>query len=248
LGDCPERRSPELAIDCLRALRASGVDATLVLAGDGPLRGELTRRTAGFRYRFVGHVAARDGRRPAAGVLGRGRVPSSVEAFGLGHARGHGLWDSGGRSPQAVRHPNSSAPMAPVLCARRRPAGSRTASASCCRRPADQRRAAARRAAELFPWSATVGRLLEGYHGLVGSVPRQHQSPFRRDAAGSANWPGSPRRRRPGRRPEANRPRWRRSAARRYRTERALRSPLITGSVMVIAVRAVGSEPSAKLS
>ena len=81
LGRLEERKRPGLAIDTLAALRRSGGDASLVLAGEGP-QSALAARAAGLPVRFVGRVSDADKWRlyDSADVLLFG---STLEGFGL---------------------------------------------------------------------------------------------------------------------------------------------------------------------
>jgi alpha-1,6-mannosyltransferase len=80
----PEKR-PETALRTLARLRDQGVDAALVVAGEGPLRARLTERAEAARLpvTFLGHVAARP---DLAALLASADVvlaPGPVETFGL---------------------------------------------------------------------------------------------------------------------------------------------------------------------
>lgn len=78
----PEK-APHRAIDAVEALRARGVPAVGVLAGDGNLRRRLERRAAGLPVRFLGFVPERE---RLAALLATADVvvaPGPVETFGL---------------------------------------------------------------------------------------------------------------------------------------------------------------------
>ncbi len=78
----PEKR-PGRSVDALIALRGWGVDAVLVVAGDGPLRPKLMRRTADLPVEFVNFVSDR---RSLAALLATADVvlaPGPIETFGL---------------------------------------------------------------------------------------------------------------------------------------------------------------------
>jgi alpha-1,6-mannosyltransferase len=71
------------SIDALAALRASGVDARLLIVGEGPLRRKLERRAAGLPIDFTGFL---DNRSHVAGLLASADValaPGPHETFGL---------------------------------------------------------------------------------------------------------------------------------------------------------------------
>jgi glycosyltransferase involved in cell wall biosynthesis len=81
LGRLEARKRPQLAIDTLAELRTAGVEASLVIAGDGP-RDDLAARAAGLPVRFTGRVGEADKWRlyDSADVLLFG---STLEGFGL---------------------------------------------------------------------------------------------------------------------------------------------------------------------
>jgi alpha-1,6-mannosyltransferase len=70
-------------VDALASLRSAGVDAVLVVAGDGPLRDRLTRRAAGLPVHFLNFVADKVA---LAALLASADVvvaPGPIETFGL---------------------------------------------------------------------------------------------------------------------------------------------------------------------
>lgn len=86
LGRLEARKRPAVAVDALAALRRSGVAASLVAAGAGPLREELVQRAAaggvGDAVRFLGSVCEEDKWRlyDSADVV---LFASTLEGFGL---------------------------------------------------------------------------------------------------------------------------------------------------------------------
>ncbi len=71
------------SIDTVTALRHSGVDARLVVVGEGPLRERLERQAAGLPVDFTGYIGCRD---TMAGILASADValaPGPHETFGL---------------------------------------------------------------------------------------------------------------------------------------------------------------------
>jgi alpha-1,6-mannosyltransferase len=71
------------SIDTIAALRGSGVDARLVIVGEGPLRTRLERQAARLPVDFTGYVGCRD---TVAGILASADValaPGPHETFGL---------------------------------------------------------------------------------------------------------------------------------------------------------------------
>jgi len=79
LGRLEARKRPGIAIE---ALARAGVDASLVVAGDGPLRAQLEDEARGLDVRFAGRVSDADKWRlyDSADVL---LFPSTLEGFGL---------------------------------------------------------------------------------------------------------------------------------------------------------------------
>ena len=78
----PEKR-PGRSVEALTSLREQGVDAVLVVAGDGPLRRRLIRRTADLPIAFVNFVPDRQS---LAALLATADVviaPGPIETFGL---------------------------------------------------------------------------------------------------------------------------------------------------------------------
>lgn len=78
----PEKR-PDLSIDAVAELRARGVPAVLVIAGDGPLRRSLEARAAGLMVRFLGFVPDRDRLARLLATADVVLAPGPIETFGL---------------------------------------------------------------------------------------------------------------------------------------------------------------------
>nr|WTA68854.1 glycosyltransferase [Micromonospora sp. NBC_00855] len=156
----PEKR-PELAVQTLAELRRAGVPAVLVMAGDGPLRGALTRRAAGLPVTFTGFLPDRAA---VAALLASADVvlaPGPVETFGLAglEALACGtpvVVNAASALPEVVGEAGLAAYGSGVSMAA---AVSRLAA-----RPEAQRRRAARARAEEFGWPAAVAGFL-GVHG-----------------------------------------------------------------------------------
>jgi alpha-1,6-mannosyltransferase len=79
-------KAPDVAVDVLAELRASGVPAQLVMAGEGPMEGHLRRRARRERLpvNFIGHLSDRA---DLATLLAGADVvvsPGRRETFGLG--------------------------------------------------------------------------------------------------------------------------------------------------------------------
>lgn len=151
-------KKPDLAVETLRALRDQGVPARLVVAGTGPTMGLMRERSRGLPVTFVGFVSNRS---VLARLLATADVvlaPGPIETFGLAaleamasgtpvvasstSALGEVVGDDGG----ATASPDGDALAGAV--------------ARVLATDEPRRRAAARRRAEQFPWSATVETML----------------------------------------------------------------------------------------
>lgn len=145
----PEKK-PHRSLAAVAGLRAAGVRAVLVVAGDGPLRGRLTRQAAraGLPVCFTGFLS---GRQALATLLASADVavaPGPAETFGLAAlACGAPVVASAagaaaeviGTAGVSVAGEDFAAGIAMVLA-----------------RPEEARRAAARQRAEAFGWPAAV--------------------------------------------------------------------------------------------
>jgi alpha-1,6-mannosyltransferase len=156
-------KRPELAIDTLAALRASGVPAVLVVVGDGPRRAALAYRAARLPVHFAGFLPDRE---VVAALLASADVviaPGPVETFGLA-----GLEALACGTPVVV---NAASALPEVVgSAGVAAAGTGAALAGGARqllaRPEEQRRAAARARAEQFGWPAAVDGFLRAHNAL----------------------------------------------------------------------------------
>jgi alpha-1,6-mannosyltransferase len=163
LGRLEARKRPELAIDTLAALRRSGVEASLVLAGEGA-RSELAERAAGLPVRLTGRVTDADKWRlyDSADVLLFG---STLEGFGLvvAEAQSRGVpvvAAAGTATAEALDDGRSgllAAPTPDAFAAAVRDVAGRRA----------QMGAAAREFARRFDWDACAAAVADIYRGLV---------------------------------------------------------------------------------
>jgi glycosyltransferase involved in cell wall biosynthesis len=163
LGRLEARKRPELAIDTLAALRRSGTDASLVVAGEGP-RAELAARAAGLPVRFTGRVAEADKWRlyDSADVLLFG---STLEGFGLvvaeAQSRGVPVVAAAGTATAEALDDGRTGLLA---------APSPDAFAAAVRdvsRRHEEMGAAAREFARRFDWDACAAAVAGIYRGLV---------------------------------------------------------------------------------
>ena len=164
-GRLSVEKKPERSIEAVAALRASGVPAVLVVAGDGPLRDRLARRAEGLPVVFTGFL---HDRLALAALLATADVvlaPGPVETFGLAAlealacgtpvvvSASSALPEVVGDAGIAVVGEDFAAGVAGVL-----------------RWPVAARRAVARRRAQEFGWPAAVRGFLAA-HGLPLTDP-----------------------------------------------------------------------------
>jgi alpha-1,6-mannosyltransferase len=170
-GRLSVEKKPERSIEALAALRATGVPAVLVVAGDGPLRQRLARRAEGLPVVFAGFL---HDRKVLAALLATADVvlaPGPVETFGLAAlealscgtpvvvSASSALPEVVGTAGVSVEGEDFAAGVAELLS-----------------RPVPERRAAARQRAQEFGWPAAVRGFL-GAHGLPVPAPPDHVAP-----------------------------------------------------------------------
>ncbi|WP_433191076.1 glycosyltransferase [Actinoallomurus sp. CA-150999] len=155
-------KRPENAIDALAALRDQGVDASLVVIGDGPHRRRLRRRARGLPVTFLGHLSDR---RAVAGLVAAADValfPSPAETFGLATLEALACGTPVVVPPEGAARELLDGPGSGTV-SDGTPSGMADAVRGLLSMPAARRRAAARAAAERYPWAETVAGLLRGY-------------------------------------------------------------------------------------
>ncbi|GAB3980381.1 glycosyltransferase family 1 protein [Actinoallomurus acanthiterrae] len=155
-------KRPENAIDALAALRDQGVDAALVVIGDGPHRRRLRRRARGLPVTFLGHLSDR---RAVAGLVAAADValfPSPAETFGLATLEALACGTPVVVPPEGAARELLDGPGSGAV-SDGTPSGMADAVRGLLSMPAARRRAAARAAAERYPWTETVAGLLRGY-------------------------------------------------------------------------------------
>ncbi|WP_072804889.1 glycosyltransferase [Rhodococcoides yunnanense] len=153
----------ERSIDSVAALRDSGVDARLVIAGDGPRRLALERRARGLPIDFLGFV---DGRAELASLLASADValaPGPHETFGLA-----ALESLAAGTPVVVSRSSALAHIVTPACGGQfddTPDGFASAISRVLALPTEARRGAARSRAEEFGWPASI-------EGMLGVLER----------------------------------------------------------------------------
>ena len=167
----PEKR-PGLALDALAELRRRGVPATLVVAGDGPLRGRLRERAAATRLPVVfrGHVGDPADLAVLQATADIVLAPGPAETFGLA------AMEALACGTPVVANARSAVPalLGPAGTTAHHGTAFADGVQRLLARPADARRATARARAEEFPWSAAVDAFLAALDApaVVRHAPR----------------------------------------------------------------------------
>jgi glycosyltransferase involved in cell wall biosynthesis len=170
LGRLEPRKRPELGIDVVAELRSRGVDASLVIAGGGPMEPELRARARGVRLgervRLLGRVSEADKWRlyDAADALVFG---STLEGFGIvvaeAQSRGVPVVAAAGTATAEALDPGASgwlvAPTAAAFADALAPLADPTVRAAAGKRA----EAFARR----FDWDASAARVAAIYRQLL---------------------------------------------------------------------------------
>jgi alpha-1,6-mannosyltransferase len=151
------------SIDTVAALRCSGVDARLVIVGDGPLRQRLERQAAGLPVDFTGYIGCRDA---VAGILAAADValaPGPHETFGLAALEALACG-----TPAVVSRTSALAEILTAdsgVAAENDPEAIAHAVSRVIRVPESVRRMNARRRAEQFTWPRAAAGMLAAMHG-----------------------------------------------------------------------------------
>ncbi|BBX92471.1 glycosyltransferase [Mycolicibacterium boenickei] len=147
------------SIDTVAALRDSGVDAQLVVVGEGPLRARLERQASGLPVAFTGYVGCRD---TVATILASADValaPGPHETFGLAALEALACG-----TPAVVSRTSALAEI--LTCdsgatADNDPYAIARAVTSVIGRPEQLRRSSARQRAEQFTWPRSAAGMLD---------------------------------------------------------------------------------------
>jgi alpha-1,6-mannosyltransferase len=155
-------KRPGMALDALAELRERGVRASLVVAGDGPLRAALTRRARAERLPavFLGYVGDREVVADLQAAADLCLAPGPAETFGLSAlealACGTPVVASASSAlPEVVGDAGAAALDTPEDFA--------DAVQNLLARPENDRREAARARAELFDWQRSVEAFLAAH-------------------------------------------------------------------------------------
>ncbi|WP_062795642.1 glycosyltransferase [Williamsia muralis] len=146
------------SIDALGVLRDNGVDARLVIAGDGPMRGRLERRAAGLPVEFAGFITDQLALARLLASADVALAPGPHETFGLS-----ALESLASGTPAVVSATSALAEVLDRECgfvAENSPEGFAHGIGDVLSRPEVPRREAARRRAEDFGWPRAVREML----------------------------------------------------------------------------------------
>lgn len=155
-------KRPGMALDALAELRERGVRASLVVAGDGPLRAALIRRARAERLpaQFLGYVGDREAVADLQAAADICLAPGPAETFGLSAlealACGTPVVASASSAlPEVIGDAGAAALDTPTDFA--------DAVQKLVARPEGERREAARARAELFDWQRSVDAFLAAH-------------------------------------------------------------------------------------
>lgn len=159
-----EKRA-DRSIDALAALRDSGVDARLVVAGDGPMRTRLQRQAARLPVDFTGFIESRNAVATLLASADVALAPGPHETFGLAALEALACG-----TPAVVSRTSA---LTEILtsdsgaCADNDPRAIAQAVTGVMDRPEHQRRFCARRRAETFTWPRAAAGMLTALSGLT---------------------------------------------------------------------------------
>lgn len=157
-GRLSVEKHADRSIDALAALCDAGVDARLVIAGEGPLRARLERKATGLPIDFTGFISDRHA---VAGLLASADValaPGPHETFGLA-----ALESLACGTPAVVSRTSALTEIITAdsgACADNRPEAIAHAVRTIVSRPERHRRRCARRRAEIFTWQRAAASML----------------------------------------------------------------------------------------
>jgi alpha-1,6-mannosyltransferase len=166
-GRLSMEKRPTRSVQALARLCAAGIDAVLVVAGDGPLRGKLVRQSEGLPVRFLDFVPDKP---TLAGLLATADVviaPGPIETFGLAalEALACGtpvVVDASSALPEVVGDAGVAVYGEGDAFA--------DGIAEVLRRQPEVRRLEARKRAEEFSWAVSVRGFLAAHHEARSAV------------------------------------------------------------------------------
>ena len=166
-GRLSAEKMPHRSLDALAALRAAGLDAVLVMAGDGPMRARLARQAVrdGLPVRFAGFLADRAALGCLLAAADVVLAPGPVETFGLAALEALACGTPVVVSAESAL-PEVIGTAGVSVTGEDFADGVRTVLSW----PSLERRAAARARAEEFGWDASIGGFLAA-HGVSEAVP-----------------------------------------------------------------------------
>lgn len=146
------------SVETVAHLRDSGIDARLVVVGDGPMRAKLERQAARLPIEFIGYVGCRD---TVASILASADValsPGPHETFGLAALEALACG-----TPAVASRTSALAEILTIdsgAAADNDPAAIAAAVVHVIAKPESTRRLHARRRAEQFSWSSSAAGML----------------------------------------------------------------------------------------
>jgi alpha-1,6-mannosyltransferase len=159
-----EKRA-DRSIDALAALRHSGIDARLVIAGDGPMRPRLQRQAARLPVDFTGFIESRNAVATLLATADVALAPGPHETFGLAALEALACG-----TPAVVSRTSALSEILTAdsgACADNDPDAIAEAVAGVIDRPEQQRRFCARQRAEIFTWPRSAAGMLTALSGLT---------------------------------------------------------------------------------
>jgi len=166
-GRLSPEKHPERSVDTVAALRRDGVDARLVVAGDGPRRAAMARRATGLPVTFLGFVPDRSRLATLLASADVSIAPGPHETFGLSALE---ALASGTRVVVSASSALPEIVAGPAGAAAVDDAGAFAAAvAALLDADAEAGRCAARQRAEEYGWPASVTSMLATL-GAVGTA------------------------------------------------------------------------------
>jgi len=181
VGRLQQEKAPDVALDVLEGLLATGLEVELLMIGNGPLGGSLRERARrnGLPVTFLGHLADRSAVAQSLALSDVALAPGPRETFGLGAleamACGTPVLVSGTGASRELIAPHAGVAATGTISAVRAVRHWLTDPQAHCRA-----RVAARRRAEQFPWERTLSSLGRLRAELIRSQATSQRRPGRR--------------------------------------------------------------------